>query len=76
MEDPSKPYPFGLEGAGSAYQNAIHHLFVDHIKHDHVTNIYMIDPTNSIQPVPVVNMVAVHQLSDDPSLLTELSTTF
>ena len=59
MEDPPKPYPFGLEGAGSAYQNAIHHLFVDHIKRDHVTDLYMINLTDSGQPVPVVNMVAV-----------------
>ena len=59
MEDPPKPYPFGLEGAGSAYQNAIHHLFIDHVECDHVTDLYMIDPTNFGQPAPVVNMVAV-----------------
>ena len=43
MEDPPKPYLFGLEGAGPAYQNAIHHLFVDHIERDHVTDLYMIN---------------------------------
>ena len=43
MEDPPKPYLFGLEGAGPAYQNAIHHLFVDHIERDHVTNLYRIN---------------------------------
>ena len=43
MENPPKPYPFWLEGAGSAYQNAIHHLFVDHIERDHVTDLYMIN---------------------------------
>ena len=59
MEDPLKPYLFGVEGAGPAYQNAIHHLFVDHIKRDHVTDLYMINLTDSGQPVPVVNMVAV-----------------
>ena len=59
MEDPLKPYPFRLEGAGSAYQNTIHHLFVDHIECDHVTDLYMIDPTDSSQPMPVVNMVAI-----------------
>ena len=31
----------------------------------------MIDPTNSCQPTPVINMVAIRQLLDDPSLLTE-----
>jgi len=46
-EDPLKPYPFGLEGSGSVYQNAIHHLFVDHVEHDHVTDLYMIDLTDS-----------------------------
>ena len=53
MEDPSKPYPFGLEGVRSMYQNAIHHLFVNHIERDHVTNLYMIDPTDSGQPTDV-----------------------
>jgi hypothetical protein len=47
MEDPPKPYPFGLEGARSAYQNAVHHLFVDHVEHDHATDLYMIDLTDS-----------------------------
>ena len=46
-EDPSMPYPFGLEGARPTYQNTIHHLFVDHVEHDHVTDLYMIDPTDS-----------------------------
>ena len=71
MEDPPKPYPFGLEGAGSAYQNAVDHLFADHVERDHVTDLYMINPTDSGQPTPVVNMVAVRQLSDDPALPTE-----
>ena len=67
----SKPYPFGLEGAGSAYQNIVHHLFVDHIERNHVTDLYMIDPTDSGLPAPVVNMVAVCQPLDDPSLPTK-----
>jgi len=71
MEDPPKPYPFGLEGVGSTYQNAIHHLFVNHVERDHVTDLYMINPTNSGQHVPMVNMVAIHQLLDDPSLPTK-----
>ena len=70
-EDPPKPYHFGQEGAGSAYQNAVHNLFVDHVERDHITELYMIDPTDSGQPTPVVNMVAIRQLSDDPSLPTE-----
>ena len=71
MEDPPKPYPFGLEGAGSVYQNAIHHLFVDHVERDHITDLYIIDPTDFDQPAPMANMVAVCQLSDEPSLPTE-----
>ena len=59
MEDPSKPYPFRLEGAGSVYQNTIHHIFVDHAERDHITDLYMIDQTDSGQPVPMVNMVAI-----------------
>jgi hypothetical protein len=46
-ENPPKPYPFGLEGVGSAYQNAIHHLFADHIEHNRISDLYMIDPTKS-----------------------------
>ena len=71
MEDPPKPYLFGLEGAGPAYQNTIHHLFVDHVERDHITDLYMIDPTDSGQPTPMVNMVAIRQLSDDSPLLAE-----
>jgi hypothetical protein len=65
MENPPKPYPFGLEGAGSAYQNAIDHLFADHVERDHVTDLYMIDLTKSDQPAPVVNMVNIRQLPSD-----------
>ena len=65
MENPPKPYPFGLEGAGSAYQNTIHHLFTDHVERDCVIDLYMIDPTKSNQRAPVVNMVAIRQLMDD-----------
>ena len=39
--------------------DAIHHLFVDHVKRDHIIDLYIIDPTNSSQPTPVVNMVVV-----------------
>jgi hypothetical protein len=41
-ENMSKPYPFGLVGVGSAYQDAVHHLFIDHIERDHVDDLYMI----------------------------------
>ena len=71
MENPPRPYPFGLEGAGYAYQNAIHHLFAYHIERNCVTDLYVIDPTDSGQPAPVVNMVANRQLSEDSPLLTE-----
>jgi hypothetical protein len=54
MENLPKPYPFGLESAGSAYQNSIHH-----IERDHATDLYMIDLTRSDQPAPVVNMVNI-----------------
>ena len=47
MEDPPKPYPFEVEGARSVYQNAIHHLFVDHVERDLITDLYMINSTNS-----------------------------
>jgi len=60
MEDPLKPYPFGLVGAGSAYQNTIHHIFANHVERDHVIDLNMIDPIDSGQPVPMVNMVAIH----------------
>jgi hypothetical protein len=33
-----KPYPFGLVGVGYAYQDVVHHLFIDH-----VDDLYMID---------------------------------
>jgi hypothetical protein len=71
MEDPPKPYPFGLEGAGSAYQNTVHDLFIDHVERDHATDLYMINPTDFGLPVPLVNVVAIRQLSDDSPLLTE-----
>ena len=44
MENPPRPCPFGLEGVGSAYQNVIQHLFVNHVERDHVSDLYMIDP--------------------------------
>ena len=47
MENLPRLYPFGLEGVGSAYQNAIHHLFIDHLENDRVSDLYMIDPTKS-----------------------------
>ena len=49
----------------------MHQIFIDHVERDHATDLYMIDPTDSGQPASVVNMVAIRQLSDDPSLPTE-----
>ena len=43
MENMPRPYPFGLVGAGSAYQIAVHHLFIDHAERDHIDDLYMID---------------------------------
>ena len=70
MENPSRPYPFGLEGAGSAYQNAVHQIFIDHVERNHATDLYMIDPTDSGQFAAVVNMVAIRQLLGDSDLPT------
>ena len=44
----------------------MHQIFIDHVERDHVTDLYMIDPTDSGQPAPVVNMVAIHQLLEIP----------
>lgn len=65
MENLLNPYPFGLESAGSTYQDAVHHLFIDHTEHSHISDLYAIDPTDSDQPSPVVNVVAIRQLIDD-----------
>jgi hypothetical protein len=70
-ENLPKPHPFGLESVGSAYQNAIHHLFIDHVERSHVSDLYAIDPANPDQPAPMINMVAIRQLTDDTSDPTE-----
>jgi hypothetical protein len=54
-----------LEGAGSTYQNAVHHLFIDHVEHDCVKDLYMTDLPEANQPAPVVNMVSIRQFLDD-----------
>ena len=59
MEDMPKPYPFGLVGMGSVYQDAVHHLFIDHVECDHIDDLYMIDLPEAGQPAPVVNMVSI-----------------
>ena len=64
-ENMQRPYPFGLVGVGSAYQDAVHHLFIDHAKHNYVNDLYMIDLLKADQPTPVVNMVNIHQILDD-----------
>ena len=65
MGNISRPYPFGLVGTGSVYRNAIHYLFIDHTKSDHIDDLYMIDLPKPGQPVPMVNMVLIRQLPDD-----------
>jgi hypothetical protein len=47
------------------YQNTIHHLFVDHVEHDRISDLYMIDSSKSDQPTPMVNMVNIRQLSEE-----------
>jgi hypothetical protein len=47
MENLPRPYPFGLESAGSTYQDAIHHLFTDHAKRNHISDLYTIDLVDS-----------------------------
>jgi hypothetical protein len=65
MEDMLKPYPFGLVGAGSAYQDVVHHLFIDHVERDHIDDLYVIHLPEASQPAPMVNMVSIRQLSND-----------
>jgi len=60
MENLPRPYPFRLKGARSTYQNAIHHLFINHVEHNRINELYVMDPTDSDQPMPMVNMVAIH----------------
>jgi hypothetical protein len=60
MENLPKPYPFGLESVGSAYQDVVHHLVMDHNKRNHIFDLYAIDPADFDQPTPMVNMVAIH----------------
>jgi hypothetical protein len=71
MENLLKPYPFGLESTGSTYHDVVHHLFIDHTKRSHVFGLYVIDPADYDQPAPMVNMVAIHRLTDDSPDLTE-----
>jgi hypothetical protein len=59
MENMLGPYPFGLVGAGSTYQDAVYHLFIDHVEHDYIDDLYKIDLPKADRPVPVVNMVAI-----------------
>jgi hypothetical protein len=64
-ENLSKPHPFELESVGFAYQNVVHHLFIDHAERSHVSDLYAIDSADPDQPAPMVNMVAIRQLTDD-----------
>ena len=44
MENMPRPYPFGLVGAGSMYQDVVHHLFINHAERDYIDDLYRIDP--------------------------------
>ena len=50
MENMPGPYPFGLVGMGSVYQDTVHHLFIDHAKRDHINDLYRIDLPKADQP--------------------------
>ena len=60
MKNMLRPYPFGLVGAGFAYQDAIHHLFIDNTEHGHIDDLYKIDLPKADQPALMVNMLAIH----------------
>ena len=59
MDNMLRPYPLGLVGMGYVYQDAIHHLFIDHAERDYIDDLYRIDLPKANQPAPVVNMVAI-----------------
>jgi hypothetical protein len=65
MENMPRPYPFRLVGVGSAYQDIVHHLFIDYTERDHINNLYRIDLPKAVQAAPMVNMVAIRQIPDD-----------
>ena len=57
MESLLRTYPFELVGVDLIYQDAVHHLFADHAKRNHVNDLYQINLLEANQPVPMVNMV-------------------
>ena len=40
MDNMLRPYPLGLVGMGYVYQDAIHHLFIDHAERDYIDDLY------------------------------------
>ena len=54
-----KPYSFRLVGAGPIRQDALHHLFADHVERSCVDDLYQIDFLEANQPVLMVNMVQI-----------------
>jgi hypothetical protein len=59
MENMLMTYPFGLVGVGLIYQDAMHHLFIDHAERSHINDHYQIDLPKADQPAPMVNMVQI-----------------
>ena len=67
-----KPYSFGLVGAGSICQDAVHHFFADHAERSRVDDLYQIDFLEADQPAPMVNMVQIRTNLPDDTLQTIL----
>ena len=59
MKSMSKPYSFGLVGAGLICQDVVHHLFADHAERNHIDDLYQIDFLEADQPTPMLNMVQI-----------------
>ena len=58
-ESMSKPYSFGLVGAGLICLDVMHHLFADHAEGSRVDDLYQINFLEANQPAPMVNMVQI-----------------
>lgn len=43
----------------------MHHLYIDHVKRDHVNDLYQINLPEDDQPAPMVNMAQICQLPDE-----------
>ena len=65
MESMPRPHCFGLVGADPICRDTVHHLFADHAERSHVNDLYQINLPEADQPMPMVNMVQIQQLSDE-----------